>query len=160
LGAVIAAHGTKGEVRVKAFTSNPENLGAYGPLTLDDGRRLCVTALRIAKPGEIIVRFDGVSDRNAAEALTGSRLCVSREALPDPEADEFYHADLVGLAVEDQAHLPLGKVRAIHNFGAGDIMEIETTGGETEFVPFTDKVIVKVELPSRIVIVRPRYEGS
>jgi 16S rRNA processing protein RimM len=158
LGAVIAAHGTKGEVRVKTFTLNPENLGAYGPLTADDSRRLSISALRIAKPGEAIVRFDGISDRNAAEALKGAQLSVSREALPEPEADEFYHADLIGLAVEDAAHASLGKVRAIHNFGAGDLMEIETPTGATEFVPFTDDVIVRVELPTRIVIAPPRYE--
>jgi 16S rRNA processing protein RimM len=160
LGAVIAAHGTKGDVRVRTFTLDPGNLGAYGPLTLDDGRRLSISALRIAKPGEAVVRFEGISDRNAAEALKGAQLSVSREALPNPEADEFYHADLIGLAVEDAAHALFGKVRAIHNFGAGDVMEIETTNGATEFLPFTEDIVVKVELPTRIVITPPRYEES
>ena len=160
LGAVVAAHGTKGEVRVKTFTLDPENLAAYGALTADDGRRLCIAALRTTKPGEAIVLFDGVSDRNAAEALKGRQLSVPREALPQPEAGEFYQADLIGLAVEDAAHASLGRVRAIHNFGAGDIMEIETVDGKTEFLPFTDAVVVKVELPDRIVIAPPRYAES
>ena len=89
LGAVIAAHGTKGEVRVKTFTLAPDALGAYGPLTTDDGRALSIATLRTGKPGEAIVRFDGVADRNAAEALRGRQLSVPRTALPAPDADEF-----------------------------------------------------------------------
>jgi len=156
LGAVIGAHGIKGEVRVKTFTLTPDALGAYGPLTTDDGRRLLIGALRAGKPGEAVVRFDGVADRNAAEALKGRQLFVPREALPAPEEDEFYHADLVGLAVEDTSNTALGRVRALHNFGAGDVMEIETPSGATEFVPFS--VVLKVELPTRIVIEPPNYE--
>src|SRR5262245_41140030 len=160
LGAVIAAHGTKGEVRVKTFTLTPENVRAYGPLMTDDGRSLTIASLRATKPGEAVVHFDGISDRNAAEALRGAQLSVAREALPAPEADEFYHADLIGLPVEDVAHAALGTVRAIHNFGAGDVMEIQTPTGATEFVPFTDDIVVKVELPTRIVIAPPRNEDS
>jgi 16S rRNA processing protein RimM len=160
LGAVVAAHGTKGEVRVKTFTLNPENLAAYGALTADDGRRLCIAALRTTRPGEAIVLFEGVSDRSAAEALKGRLLSVPREALPQPESDEFYQADLIGLAVEDTAHACLGRVRAIHNFGAGDVMEIEMVDGKTEFLPFTDAVVIKVELPDRIVIAPPHYAES
>jgi 16S rRNA processing protein RimM len=155
LGAVIGAHGIKGEVRVKTFTLSPDTLGAYGPLTTDDGRRLQVGALRAGKPGEAVVRFEGVADRNAAEALKGRQLFVPRDALPAPEADEFYHADLVGLAVEDSSNTALGRVRALHNFGAGDVMEIETPSGATEFIPFN--VVLKVELPTRIVIEPPSY---
>jgi len=157
---VIAAHGTKGEVRVKTFTLAPDDLGAYGPLTTDDGRRLSVAALRTARPGEVIVRFDGVADRNAAEALRGRQLSVPRTALPPPDADEFYHADLIGLQVENAASVSLGRVRAIHNFGAGDVMEIETPAGATEFIPFNSTVVLKVELPTRIVIDLPRDEES
>jgi 16S rRNA processing protein RimM len=158
LGAVIGAHGIKGEVRVKTFTADPDALGAYGPLTTDDGRRLQVGALRVGKPGEAVVRFEGVADRNGAEALKGRQLFVPREALPAPEEGEFYHADLIGLAVEDSSNTALGRVRAMHNFGAGDVMEIETPSGEIEFIPFNASVVVKVELPNRIVIAPPGYE--
>ena len=160
LGAVIGAHGIKGEVRVKTFTADPDTLGAYGPLTTDDGRHLRVIALHAGKPGEAVVRFDGVADRNGAEALKGRQLFVPRDALPDPEADEFYHADLVGLAVEDSSNAPLGRVRALHNFGAGDVMEVETPNGATEFIPFNASVVKKVELPTRIVIEPPGYEAD
>ena len=160
MGAVIAAHGTKGEVRVKTFTGAPENLGAYGPLSTDDGRRLSVATLRSSKPGEAVVRFEGIADRNAAEALRGRQLSVLRTALPAPDADEFYHADLVGLQVEDSSNAPLGRVRAIHNFGAGDVMEIERPGGGTEFIPFNATVVLKVEIPTRIVIDPPRDEAK
>ena len=160
LGAVIGAHGTKGEVRVKTFTLNPEDLGAYGPLATDDGRHLSVASLRAGRPGEVVVRFDGVADRNAAEALKGRQLSVARSALPAPDEDEFYHADLVGLAVEDKNHAPIGRVRALHNFGAGDVMEIETSAGATEFIPFNASTVLKVELTKRIVIEPPAYEES
>jgi 16S rRNA processing protein RimM len=160
LGAVIGAHGTKGEVRVKTFTLAPDTLGAYGPLTTDDGRRLSVVHLRTGKPGEAIVRFDEIADRNAAEALKGRQLSVSRSALPAPDTDEFYHADLIGLQVEDREHVSLGRVRALHNFGAGDVMEIETANGATEFIPFNAAVVLKVELPTRIVIEPPQYEET
>jgi len=158
LGAVVGAHGIKGEVRVKTFTLAPENLGAYGPLTTDDGRKLSVTALRSTKPGEAIVRFEGVPDRNAAEALKGKQLSVPRDALPAPEADEFYHADLIGLEVQDTQHTALGTVRAVHNFGAGDVLEIETPAGTTELFPFNSDVVLNVELPVRIVVEPPRYD--
>jgi 16S rRNA processing protein RimM len=160
LGAVIAAHGTKGEVRVKTFTLAPENLGAYGSLTTEKGRSLTVADLRSTKSDEAVVRFAGIGDRNAAEALKGAQLSVPREALPKPDTDEFYHADLLGVAVEDLAHTSLGKVRAIHNFGAGDVLEIETPAGVSEFVPFTSDVVRKVELPARIVIDPPPAEEA
>lgn len=160
LGAVIGAHGTKGEVRVKIFTLEPDALCAYGPLTTDDGRRLSVATLRAGKPGEAIVRFTEIADRNAAEALKGRQLSVPRDALPAPEADEFYHADLIGLAVEDSSNVVLGRVRALHNFGAGDLMEVETPKGATEFIPFNSTIVLKVELPTRIVIAPPAYEGT
>ena len=142
VGAVIGAHGTKGEVRVKTFTLKPEDLGAYGPLSTDDGRNLSIAALRAGKPGEVVVRFQEIADRNAAEALKGRQLSVPRAALPAPEADEFYHADLVGLAVEDKDQAPIGRVRGLHNFGAGDVMEIETLAGATEFIPFNSDVVL------------------
>lgn len=155
---VTAAHGLKGEVKVKTFTSSPESLGAYGPLTTEDGRRLEIAGLRAVKADEMIVRFAGVSDRNAAETLKGQSLYVPRGALPESEEGAFYHADLIGLRAEDAAGKFLGTVRAVHNFGAGDMLEIEFAGGETEFIALTDANVPAVDIAGgRIVIEPPRY---
>jgi 16S rRNA processing protein RimM len=119
-----AAHGIKGELRVKAFTGDPLALGDYGPLHAADGRVFEIANLR--PQGEVVVaRFKGISDRNAAEALTGTELFIDRSALPDDaDEDEFYHADLVGLAVRDETGAEIGSVTAVHDFGGGDILEI------------------------------------
>jgi len=159
LGAVITAHGIKGEVKVKTFTSSPDALSAYGPLATDSGSVLQIVSLNPTKGDEAIVRFEGIDDRNQAEALKGRQLFVSRASLPEPEADEFYFADLVGLSVEDVAGNHLGKVRAIHNFGAGDIIELERASGGTELIPFHASVVREVDIAkSRIVIEPPHYE--
>jgi 16S rRNA processing protein RimM len=158
LGVVVAAHGIKGEVKVKTFTESPDGLTAYGPLTTEAGRVLEVAALRIAKADEAVVRFAGVADRNAAEALKGQSLYVPRSVLPEAGEREFYLADLIGLRAEDPLGHPLGTVKAVHNFGAGDVLEIEFSNGKTEFVAFTDANVPTVDLASgRVVIVPPSY---
>jgi 16S rRNA processing protein RimM len=157
LGVVTAAHGIKGEVKVKTFTQSPEGLRAYGPVIVEDGRQFEVTALRSSKPDEAIVRFAGIADRGAAESLKGQRLYVPRAALPATEAGEFYYADLIGLKAEDPAGNLLGTVRGVHNFGAGDVIEIEFSGGATEFIAFNDANVPVVDLAAgRIVIAQPR----
>jgi 16S rRNA processing protein RimM len=153
LGVVTGAHGLEGEVKVKTFTDAPESLGQYGPVTAADGRQLSVAGIRSAKGGEAIVRFKGIAGRTAAESLKGQKLFVPRSALPEPEDDEFYHIDLVGCAVEDRAGRSLGSVIAVHNFGAGDMLEIEEEGGETRFLPFTDDTVPSVDLKARRVVV-------
>ena len=158
LGAIAAAPGISGEVKVKTFTASPENLSAYGTLTTEAGRQLEVEALRATKPGEAIVRFAGVDDRSAAEQLRGEQLYVARSALPLPDEGEYYHTDLIGLRVEDADGAPIGMVKAVHNFGAGDVVEIEREGGgETEFLPFTDDFVPVVDIEGgRMVAVLPR----
>ena len=156
LGAVIGAHGLKGEVRVKTFTSDPDALGAYGPLTTNDGRRLAVVALRAGKLGEVVVRFDSVADRDAAEALKGRELFVPRAALPKPEADEFYHADLIGLCAVTADGAEIGTVAAVHDFGAGDILELQPkAGGSTIMVPFTAAFVPSVDIAGGRIVVAP-----
>jgi 16S rRNA processing protein RimM len=158
LGVVIAAHGIKGEVKVKTFTENPEGLSAYGPLTTEAGRTLEIAALRPAKAGEAVVRFAGIADRNAAERLKGQSLYVARSALPRTDEREFYLADLMGLRAEDAAGGALGTVKAVHNFGAGDVLEIEFSDGKTDFVAFTDANVPTVDIAGgRVVIVPPSY---
>lgn len=156
LGAVIGAHGLKGEVKVKTFTETPERLGAYGPLHAKDGRTFVVASVRTTAADSGVARFGGVDDRDAAEALRGLELFVARAALPETEAEEFYHADLVGLRVEDEADRLIGHVRGIHNFGAGDVLDIERPDGSEALLPFTREFVPVVDVASgRIVIAMP-----
>lgn len=151
-----AAHGVRGEVRLKAFTEDPMSVTRYGALESEDGtRRFEIEAVRPAKD-MLVARLKGVSDRNAAEALKNIRLYVPRERLPEPEEGEFYHADLVGLAAETVSGKPYGTVRAVHNFGAGDLLEIEPAGGgATLLLPFTEVTVPTVDIAGRRIIVEP-----
>jgi 16S rRNA processing protein RimM len=156
LGVVTAAHGIKGEVKVKTFTQSPEGLGAYGPVSTEDGRQIEIAALRPFKSDEVIVRFAGIADRSAAESLKGRSLYVPRAALPATQAGEFYYSDLIGLKAEDPSGNPLGTVRGVHNFGAGDVVEIEFADGTTEFLAFSDANVPAVDIAAgRIVIELP-----
>ena len=155
LGVVIGAQGLKGEVKVKTFTQSPEALGAYGPLHDKDGRAFTATSVRAAKD-VAVAAFKEVRDRNAAEALKGVELFVARDALPATDNEEFYHADLVGLAAEDTEGRAMGVVRAIHNFGAGDVIEIVRPDGDEIFLPFTREVARLIDTDAgRIVIAAP-----
>ncbi len=156
LGAVIGAHGIRGEVRVRAFTEDPSSLGSYGMLVTEKERELRVDQVSAGKPGEAIVWFGGIRDRNAAEALKGTQLFVPRSALPDPEPGQFYHADLVGLPAEDEAGETIGRVKAMHNFGAGDLIELERGDGATRFLLFSDDTVPVVEPGKRIVVRLPK----
>jgi 16S rRNA processing protein RimM len=153
MGVVLGAHGLKGEVKVKTFTEDPAALGAYGPVTTSDGRQLRIGAVRPTKGADVVAVFTGITDRDAAESLKGQQLFVSRAALPEPEPEEFYYADLVGLRVEDSLGAALGTVKGIHNFGAGDMLEIENTDGASDFVPFTNAAVPVVDLKGGRVVV-------
>ena len=156
LGVVIGAQGLKGEVKVKTFTETPQALAAYGPLHGKDGREIRVTFLREIKDGAVL-QLHGVNDRSSAEALKGTELFVSRDALPDADADEFYHTDLVGLRAEDTEGRAIGSVRAVHNFGAGTVIEIVRENGDDVFLSFTREVAREIDLKGgRIVIAEPR----
>lgn len=151
MGVIGAAHGIKGEVRVKSFAADPVGLGDYGPLRTKDDRIFTVKTIRPAKE-VVIVRFAEVADRNAAEALAGVELFVDRTALPDDlEEEEFYHADLVGLDVVDESGASVGKVLAVHDFGAGDILEVRPRGGKSLMIPFTRAAVPEVSLASKLI---------
>lgn len=154
-----AAHGIKGEVRVKAFTGTPADIGAYGPLAAPDGRMFEVETLRPAAGTShdmLVVRFKGVADRNQAETLNGIELGVSRDRLPEAGPEEFYHADLVGLAVVMTDGAPLGTILAVQNYGAGDLLEVAPPRGDTLLIPFTHAVVPEVDLVAgRVVVVPP-----
>ena len=156
LGQIGAAHGVRGEVRLRSFTSDPPAIADYGPLETEDGRVFEIETLRPAKD-HFVVRLSGIRDRDAASALANTKLYVPRERLPETaEPDEFYHADLVGLAVIDRAGTKLGTVVAIHNFGAGDLIEVRAdTGGNTELVPFDTTHVPAVDIAAGKIVVDP-----
>ena len=151
-----AAHGVRGAVRLWAFTEDPLAVTRYGPLTTKDGaRQFEVTHAREAKD-HLVATLKGIATREDAERLNGLELYIAREKLPDTDDDEYYHADLIGLAAVNAANEPLGRVIAIHNFGAGDIIEIAPPQGTTMLLPFTNAVVPTVDLANgRVVIELP-----
>jgi 16S rRNA processing protein RimM len=150
-----AAHGVRGEVRLKPFTQDPHGVAAYGPLESEDGkRRFEIESVRPAKD-MLVARLKGVADRNAAEALKNVRLYVARERLPDAGDDEFYHTDLVGLAAVSPRGEAIGTVKAVHNFGAGDLLEIAPADGATIMLPFNETTVPVVDLAAGKIVVEP-----
>lgn len=157
LAAIIGAHGLKGEVRVKSFTRTDASLGAYGPLCDADGRCFTVRSARPGPKGELLVSFQEVKDRTAAETLRGVKLFVPRAALPATTADEFYHTDLIGLAAVGSQGEPIGKVVAVHNFGAGDILEIAGDGTRDILIAFTRDTVPAIDLAAgRMTVIEPQ----
>lgn len=146
-----AAQGIKGELRVKTFTGDPLALGDYGLLFARDGRGFEIEDIRPA--GEVVVvRFKGVRDRTAAERLTGTELFVDRSALPpEEEEEEFYHADLVGLAVRDEDGVEAGRVTAVQNFGGGDLLEISFRGKKSLLIPFSQAAVPEIDVKAGFV---------
>jgi 16S rRNA processing protein RimM len=154
LGRIAGAHGIRGDVLIKTFTAAPENIGAYGPLSDESGTRMFRLESARATPKGVVARLQGVDDRNGAEALRGVALYIERDRLPEAADDEFYHADLVGLAAVSPDGKPAGEIIAVHNFGAGDLLEIRLAGSsKTEFVPFTDEVVPEIDIAARRVVV-------
>ena len=158
LGQIGAAHGVRGEVRLHSFTAEPGAIANYGPLETEDGRILEIEAMRPAKD-HFVIRLNGVRDRDAAAALTNTKLYVPRERLPaTAEPDEFYHADLIGLAAVDRAGQKLGTVVAVHNFGAGDLIEVRLdANGRTELIPFDTTHVPQVDVPAGRVVIDPPH---
>ncbi|WFU33259.1 ribosome maturation factor RimM [Bradyrhizobium brasilense] len=152
-----AAHGVRGAVRLWTFTEDPLAVKDYGPLMTKDGtRQFEVTHVREAKD-HLVVTLKGVASRDDAERLNGIELYVPRDRLPDTDDGEYYHTDLIGLAAVTTTEQPLGKVIAIHNFGAGDIIEIAPPQGATMLLPFTNAVVPTVDLDGgRVVIDLPK----
>jgi 16S rRNA processing protein RimM len=158
LGEFGRAHGLRGEVRLKAFTADPAAIAAYGPLTADDGRTLILDSVRPAPgaaPDLLIARVQGVTTREAAEALNRTRLHLPRVQLPPPdEEDEFLLADLIGLSVQTLSGETLGTVVDVPNYGGGDLLDIAPTGGgATALLPFTKAFVPVVDRAAKRVIV-------
>lgn len=150
---VAAAHGVRGALKLKCFTEEAANVAAYGPLCDERGHELFRVRVIGPAKGGVIVAAEGITGRDAAEALRGLRLHVPRDRLPAIESDSFYHADLIGLAVltEDGEHL--GEVVAVHDFGAGDVLEFVDANGRSRMVAFTLAHVPEVDLAARRVVV-------
>ena len=157
-----AAHGVRGAVKLWTFTEDPLAVKAYGPLVTKDGaRQFEVTHAREAK-GHLVAALKGIATREEAERLNGVELYIARDKLPATDENEYYHADLIGLDAVNAANEPLGRVIAIHNFGAGDIIEIAPAHGATMLLPFTNAVVPSVDLAGgRVIIELPdEIEGD
>jgi 16S rRNA processing protein RimM len=151
-----AAHGVKGEVKLWSFTADPAAVADYGPLESEDGtQRFEIEAMRPAKD-HLVARLSGVRDRNAAERLANLRLYVARERLPAPAPEEFYHADLIGLRAESRDGSALATIVGIHDFGAGDLLELRPAGGgSTVLMPFTALTVPVVDIAGGRIVIDP-----
>ena len=156
VGIVTGPHGVHGAVRIKSFTEVPADIARYGPVTDEGDRRRFDLQLCGAAKGVLIARLSGVEGRDQAEALRGLRLYLARTALPQPEAEEYYHADLIGLEAVLRDGTSVGRVRAIYDFGAGDTLELARPGAPPVLVPFT-RALVPVVAPveGRLVVDPP-----
>jgi 16S rRNA processing protein RimM len=156
IGVVVGAQGVRGQVRIKSFAQRPQDIDAYGPLQDKSGRQRFEVKAQGFSRGAVIAGIAGIADRNAAEALRGVELYVDRAALPQTAADEYYQADLIGLAAEDKAGAALGRVRAVEDYGAGPLLELERSGAKrTVLVPFTKAVLVQVDLAGGRLVLDP-----
>ena len=156
VGVFGAAHGVRGEIRLKSFTADPLTIGHYGTLKSKAGAAFKLLSLRPVKDDICVARVEGINDRNAAEKLTNTELFILKEQLPAAAEDEFYFADLIGLRAEDASGALLGHVKSIENYGAGDILVLQSDQGEATMLPFTRAVVPKVEIAQgRVVIELP-----
>lgn len=163
VGRIGTAHGIRGEVRVNSFTDDPVALASYGPLLT--GRENLVLTVESARPQSdagLIVRFEGIADRSAAEALRGLDLYITRDALPDPEdSEDFYHADLIGLEARLIGGNVLGRVSALPNYGAGDLIEItDPQSGDTFLYPFTKSIVPDIRVGEGYLVIDPPLDAE
>ena len=164
LGRVTAAHGVRGAVRIRPYTAQPENIAAYGALQTEAGAPVRIQSLQIAKGGNVVARIAGIETREQAEALVGERLYVLRAALPPPDAEEWYHADLIGLAARMPDGEEWGWIAAIRDFGAGDLLELTRDGEGSEggdgkkadkrsaMIPFDKENVAEVDIAAGYVL--------
>ncbi len=149
VGAIAGAFGVRGEARIKSFCADPGAIADYSPLSTEDGRQIELKLGRAIKDG-FAARLSGVTTREDVEALKGTRLYTHRDDLPALPDDEYYHADLIGLEVVDTGGAALGKVRAVHDFGAGDVLDV--LGPKELMIPFTREAVPTVDLSAKRVV--------
>ena len=154
IGAVTGAHGVKGQFKVKPFTESPRDIAAYGPVQAGD-RSLTLSVRGVTSNGLVIAAAAEITDRDSAAALRGTRLEVDRSALPEAGTDEIYHTDLIGMSVESVDGEQLGRIAALHDFGAGEIAEVRPPRGPTVMLPFDAAFVPEIDLGARRVVVAP-----
>jgi 16S rRNA processing protein RimM len=151
-----AAHGVKGELRARSLTADPATFASYGPFSTEHGAdALVLAACRALRKDLFLVRFRGIDDRTGAARIAGSKLFVPRDRLPALPAEEFYWTDLIGLAARSQDGAPLGAVAGVENYGAGDILVVRLSDGETILLPFTKAVVPVVDLAGGALVIVP-----
>ena len=155
VGAISGSYGVRGEVRLKSFCAEPTAIADYGPLFTQDGARSFKITLTRPVAGGLGARISGVATKEEADALKGVSLYVSRDKLPTLPDDEFYHADLIGLEARDTGGVLLGKVTAVHNHGAGDLLEISGSGNASLLLAFTLATVPTVDLAAGRIVVDP-----
>lgn len=156
VGAIAGAFGVRGEVRLKSFCALPEDIAAYGPLWSEDGARHFEVMVTGQVKNGLSARLSGVATKEQADALRGVRLYAPRDALPNLPDDEYYHADLIGLEVTDTGGAVLGRVQAVLNHGAGDLLEVQGPGlTTTVLVPFTLEIVPTVDLAAGRIVADP-----
>ncbi|MGO9675249.1 MAG: ribosome maturation factor RimM [Methylocella sp.] len=155
-----APHGVRGEVRLQSFTGDPGAIAGYRELSDASGaRRFAIKSLRRVKDNLFVAKIDGIADRSSAERLTNVELYLSRASLPAPAEEEFYLADLIGLAALDESRTPMGRVANVLDFGGGDILEIAPPGGgETLLFPFTRAVVPEIDIAGGWLVIAPPVE--
>ena len=155
LGVIIGVHGIKGLVRIKSYTQTESDIASYGHLEDAAGNKLDLTIKGRAKSA-LLAEIKGVKDRTDAEKLKGTKLFIPRNALPAPDDGEFYHADLIGLSVYNQKEVFIGAVNGVHDFGAGELLDVELDGSDkSTLIPFTKECVPVVDLDSRKLIIKP-----
>lgn len=155
LGVITGAHGVRGYVKIRSFTQDPANIASYGPLYDDEGHKIVILSITSEKGEVIVARVEGVDTRTGAEALRGTQLYIDRHLLPDLGNEEFYHADLIGLLAQDTEGNEVGMVIGVHNYGASDVLEIETRAGKKMSLPFTHEAVPTIDiLKGRVTVLK------
>ncbi|MCB2094664.1 MAG: 16S rRNA processing protein RimM [Rhodobacteraceae bacterium] len=161
VGAIAGAFGVKGEVRLKSFCADPAAIADYAPLHTGDGARSFTVRITRTIPGGLAARLSGIASKEEADALRGTELFADRAKLPRLPDDEFYHADLIGLEVRDTGGALIGTVRAVHDHGAGDILEIfQPDARSILLLPFTRAIVPTVDLAAGRIIADPPREAE
>ena len=154
LGIICGAHGIRGQVKIKTYTASAHDIAAYGTLSDKAGNQYKLSITSVNKE-IVIASIAGIIDRNASEKLRNVELFVARSALPEPEADEYYHSDLIGMPVVTPDKIPYGTLLAIHNHGAGDVVEVQLVDGSKELLAFTKATFPVINILAREIIIYP-----